>query len=149
MWGVSVSDSRVLWSLHRALHHVHLGWDPPSATLAVLLTPSGTRHRNFLQSRAGAASRELPFAAVSWPCLNSLHWVERDRTLLKAIFDSRALPDAVPLCLCGHVAPGHIPVATSTCPSWSQLRGSQMTSPNPALPAPPHHLHDLLSLVVL
>lgn len=89
------------------------------------------------------------FAAVSWPCLNSLHGVERDRTPLKAIFDSRAMPDAVPLCLCGHVAPGHIPVVTSTCPSWSQLRRSQMTSPNPALPAPPHHLHDLLSLVVL
>lgn len=47
-------------SLHRALQHVHLGWDPPSAALAVLLTPSGTRHRNFLQSPASVARRELP-----------------------------------------------------------------------------------------
>lgn len=61
------------------------------------------------------------FAAVSWPCLNNLHGVQRDRTPLKVIFDSTLVPDAVLLCLSGPVVPGHIPVVTTTCPTWSQI----------------------------
>lgn len=66
-WGVSVRDTGALWSLRRALHHVHLGWDPPSAALAGLLTPSGTRCGSFLQSRARTAAIFLCSSALAMP----------------------------------------------------------------------------------
>lgn len=89
-----------------------------------LLWQCSSRH---LAHATGTSSRVvLAQPAVSFLCSSvlavpqHLHGVQRDRTSLKVIFDSTAVPDAVALCLSGHVAPGHIPVATSTYPSWSQ-----------------------------
>lgn len=95
-------------------HHVHLGWNPPSAALAALLMPSGTRCRNFLQSRARAAASFLCSSALAMSQKPPQETEEQD--CINVLFDSKTCARCGASLLLQSSCPCHPSVVTSLCP---------------------------------